>query len=131
MKYLLKRNNSIITGMVAFAAAIFLFVLNPIEAHAQIQTQGTVVADSAVVRKDPSANSNVIASVMKGDKVTINNEETDSNGVIWYKVFVDSETMGYVRGDLIQKDGASAPITNTPSSNTDTISSTVILSDKL
>ncbi len=123
MKYLMKIRNQMFTGMIVFAAAMFMFVTNPLEAYAYIQTQGTVVSESAVVRKDPSSNSNVIASLMSGDSVTINNEETDSNGVVWYKVFVNADTLGYVRGDLIKKSGASAPITNTPSTSNENNSS--------
>lgn len=104
------RNSRIVTGMILFFMAIVLFIGNPMEANAYIQTSGTVVSESAIIRKSADGESKAIASIVKGDKVTINNEEKDANGVVWYKVFVDAHTLGYVRGDLIQKKGSSGPI---------------------
>ena len=133
MRYLWKAKHHMMTGLLVFAAALFLFVANTMEVKAYIQTQGTVIADSAVIRKEANAKSNQIASIMKGDKVTINNEETDADGVVWYKVFVDANTLGYVRGDLIQKEGSSgtssaatntSTTSNTTTSNTDTTTTT-------
>ena len=133
MRYLWKTKHHVMNGLLVFAAAMFLFVANSMEVNAYIQTQGTVIADSAVIRKEANAKSNQIASIMKGDKVTINNEETDADGVVWYKVFVDANTLGYVRGDLIQKEGSSGTSTtttntsttsNTTTSNTDTTTTT-------
>ena len=112
MSYLWKKRNGMAKSLLAFAALMTFFLLNPLTARAYIQTQGTVVSDSAVIRQEANTNSNVIASIMKGDTVTINNEETDSSGAVWYKVFVDANTLGYVRGDLIQKSGDSAPVSN-------------------
>ncbi len=124
MRYLGKAKNHVMTGFLVLAAALFLFAVNPLEVNAYIQTQGTVVSDSAVIRKEANANSNVIASIMKGDKVTINNEETDADGVVWYKVFVDANTLGYVRGDLIQKEGSSGTTTTTTNTSTNTSTNT-------
>ena len=124
MNYLRKRGRSICRNVLLLAVVLFVFVGNPLKARAYIQTQGTVISDSAVIRKTPDTTSNAIASVVKGDKVTINNEEKDANGVIWYKVFVDANTLGYVRGDLIQKDGTTGTAQNTSAdtnaSNTNT-----------
>lgn len=127
MNYLRKRGRSIYRNLLLLAVVLFVFAGNPLKAKAYIQTQGTVVSDSAVIRKTPDTNSNAIASVVKGDKVTINNEEKDTNGVVWYKVFVDANTLGYVRGDLIQKEGSagtaqntSDTTANTTTNNTDT-----------
>ena len=94
MRYLGRMKNHVITGVFIFVAALFMFVANVMEVQAYIQTEGTVVSDSAVIRKEPNANSNAIASIMKGDKVTINNEEADSNGVIWQigrELYVDRD----------------------------------------
>ena len=124
MRYLSKMRNHVTTGLFVFAAAFVMFLASAMEVQAYIQTEGTVVSDSAVIRKEPSTTSPAVASIVKGDKVTINNEESDSNGVIWYKVFVDANTLGYVRGDLIQKAGDSAPITITTTTTTDNSSTT-------
>lgn len=125
MNYLRKKGSSIMTGFLCCMTALAMFCCQGMEAQAYIQTQGTVIADSAKIRKEPSGDSSVIASILKGDSVTINNEETDSAGVIWYKVFVDSETLGYVRSDLIQKSGSSettaAGAGNTGSDNSENL----------
>lgn len=129
MKHLWEKRNGMAKGFLALAAFLAVVFWNPLTVRAYIQTQGTVVSDSAVIRQTADANSNVIASIVKGDTVTINNEETDSSGNVWYKIFVDANTLGYVRGDLIQKSGDSAPVSNpVTTATTTTVTNTETLS---
>ena len=39
--------------------------------------------------------------------MTINNEVTDAAGSVWYEIQVDANTIGYVRSDLVEKEGGS------------------------
>lgn len=70
-------------------------------------TTGTVAAPSVNVRKSADTNSEVIGSTSQGKTVTITSEVTDASGTLWYEVYVDANTKGYVRADLVNKDGGS------------------------
>lgn len=73
------------------------------------ETPGTVSAASANIRQSADAGSTVIGSVEQGDTVSITNEVADSSGTVWYEVFVDSNTKGYIRSDLVSKSDGSGP----------------------
>ena len=66
---------------------------------------GKVAVESAKVRKEASTASEVVGSAAKDATITILEEVTDSAGTAWYKVKVDGDTTGYVRADLVNKDG--------------------------
>lgn len=68
---------------------------------------GTVTVESARIRKSADADSEVVASVARGKKVTIKDEVQDAAGTFWYQVYVDADNLGYVRADLIEKEGGS------------------------
>lgn len=68
---------------------------------------GTVTVESARIRKSADADSEVVASVSRGKKVTIKDEVQDAAGTLWYQVYVDADNLGYVRADLIEKEGGS------------------------
>lgn len=124
MRYIGRNKTRLVWRLLLLTAVMAVCLGRPVTVRAYIQTQGTVVADSAVIRKEANANSNAIASILKGDTVTINNEETGADGAVWYKVFVDANTLGYVRGDLIQKEGSSGTVTIAPVTPSDTPSET-------
>lgn len=60
-----------------------------------------VNASSAMIRKDADKNSDVVASVLKGDSLEIISSKKASDGQTWYKVYVDGEKTGYIRSDLV------------------------------
>ena len=64
---------------------------------------GTVKADSANIRAKADTNSEVVGSAAHGMKVSIKNEVQDSSGTLWYEVYVDANTTGYIRSDLVDK----------------------------
>lgn len=64
---------------------------------------GTVTAGSANIRAESNTSSNVVASVVNGDKLEIIGEVTGADGKVWYNVIVDADTTGFIRSDLIQK----------------------------
>jgi uncharacterized protein YgiM (DUF1202 family) len=92
-------------------------------------TEGNVTADSAYLRSEASSGSKALGSVVKGDKLDVISKETDSAGNTWYKVYVDANTTGYIRSDLVSVSGdvatsqSSGTSTNT-NTNTDTNTST-------
>lgn len=78
------------------------------------QSQGRVTATSARIRKEPSGSSEVVGSALQGKVITINNQVQGSDGYIWYQTFVDSETLGYIRSDLVEIIDGTTPATVTP-----------------
>lgn len=109
------------SGICTFAFACMLaFSVN---AHAE--GTATVSVQSANIRSSASSSSSVVAGVLKNDKLDIISSETDGSGYTWYKVYVDANTTGYIRADLVTAEGApsaSAP-QETPSENTTTSTS--------
>lgn len=106
MKKLWRNSNSkAVRGIVVAACAVFFFMTQKSVCFAE--TTGTVTADTARVRQETSMNSTVVGSTAKGATVTITNEVTDSSGTVWYEVIVDANTKGYIRSDLVDKDGSS------------------------
>ncbi|MCH5259819.1 MAG: SH3 domain-containing protein [Lachnospiraceae bacterium] len=66
---------------------------------------GTVKADSANIREKADTNSDVIGSASGGTTVSIKDEVQDSSGTLWYQVYVNANTTGYIRADLVDKTG--------------------------
>lgn len=113
-------------GIGAFAvvlAAIFYMLMllghSTLQVHAE--TSAKVTASSANIRKEADASSQIIASVLKDDMISIRAKTTGSDGKVWYQVFVDSETLGFIRADLVQ---ASGEVTETVEAGSSTTPST-------
>lgn len=62
---------------------------------------GTVTAPSVNIREKADVNSEVIGSSSQGKKITIKDQMKDSSGTAWYRVYVDGDTLGYIRADLV------------------------------
>lgn len=109
-------------GLLRMATAAFMmtvFLANGTLSFAD--STGTVTESSVKIRKEASTSSDVIGSSTQGKTVTIKDEVTDASGTLWYQVYVDGNTLGYVRADLIKKEGGE---TNTASQTTETDSNT-------
>jgi len=76
------------------------------------QGQGKVVVRSANIRESADAGSAVVGSATQGATVTINGQATDASGTVWYQVFVDANTLGYIRSDLVEVSNGN--VTDTP-----------------
>ena len=68
---------------------------------------GKVKVGSAIIRQSADKNSEPVATSSQGTVLTINNEVTDAAGNVWYEIQVDANTIGYVRSDLVEKEGGS------------------------
>lgn len=90
---------------VAVLSAAVLSLCCPLTGLAD--SAGTVTVESAKIRKDTDTSSDVVGSIARGARVSIKEEVKDASGTLWYQVYVDANTMGYVRADLIQKEGGS------------------------
>lgn len=102
--------------------ALFLGCFS-IVSHAE--SQGTVTANSANIRREPNSSSEVIGSTQKDKSISIRSQTTGSDGAVWYQVFVDANTLGYIRSDLVSiTDGTTPPTEAYTASGTDTNTST-------
>lgn len=70
--------------------------------------KGTVKVESAKIRENADASSNQLGSVAKGGTVDIIGETTGADGQKWYQVYVDANTKGYIRADLVSVSGSSS-----------------------
>lgn len=113
-------NSKWIKSVLITACAVFFFLGQKNICFAE--TTGKVTVESAKVRQEANVTSEVIGSSAKGATVTITNEVTDSSGTVWYEVYVDANTKGYIRSDLISKDGSSESSTSGTTQTADTSS---------
>ncbi|MBD5506336.1 MAG: SH3 domain-containing protein [Lachnospiraceae bacterium] len=93
----------ILRGMVAATGIIFVLWCYPLISLAD--STGTVKVDSAKIRENADATSEVVGSASRGAKVSIREEAQDASGNLWYQVVVDANKTGYIRADLIDKEG--------------------------
>lgn len=93
---------------IAALMALLLCMVMSIGMICLADEQGTVSVKSARIRASADPNSEQLGSVAQGKTVDIIGKTTGTDGQVWYQVYVDSNTKGYIRGNLIKlKDGAS------------------------
>lgn len=85
-----------------FGTAAILAWCNPMVSLAE--ATGTVLPNSVNIRKRPDQESEVIGSSTVGKEISIRGK-VDASGITWYQVYVDGNTLGYVRADMIEKKG--------------------------
>lgn len=78
---------------------------------------GTVKPSSVNIRKEPSQDSEVIGSTTGGKEISIRGK-VDVSGVTWYQVYVQGDTLGYVRADMVEQKGdEDIPTVSAPSAD--------------
>lgn len=97
--------SSVMKGVLITACAV-LFFMNG-QFMSQAAGTGKIKVGSAIIRQSADTNSEPVATSSQGTVVTINNEVTDSAGNVWYEIQVDANKIGYVRSDLVEKEGGS------------------------
>ena len=105
------------TAMAFAFAVVIMAMTSALEASAA--GTGKVTASAAKVRSAASTSSEAIASVTKGDTISIVGEVTGDDGKIWYEIHVNADTKGYVRSDLVQVDGNVSGSSSSSSSSAD------------
>ncbi len=110
------------------AALVFCLTLGMgILCHAE--EKGTVTVPSAKIRASADTASEQLGSVELGGTVDIISETVGSDGNVWYQVYVDANTKGYIRGDLVQKGSGTdsgASTTTTSTTTTQDLPETVV-----
>lgn len=104
-------------AMAVLAAAVFLVWCNPIVSRAE--AAGKVLPKTLNIRKQPDQGSEVIGSTSVGKEISIRGKVEDS-GVIWYQVYVDANTLGYVRADMIEAGEGDIPTVSATADTSDT-----------
>lgn len=126
----MRKTKEVRMGWLAVMAAVTIFLvmmmgllMDRFSIVSRADGKGTVTASAATIRKETDVNSAALGSIPKGKVIDIKSEVKDASGTVWYEVYVDSKTTGYIRGDLIQLSGSvpsgEAPST-TPAAPTDT-----------
>ena len=93
-----------------------------IVSHAE--SAAKVTASSAKIRKSADSSSEVIGSASKDKTISIKSQTKGADGYTWYEVYVDANTLGYIRSDLVSITDGSTPSsssgTTTPTTTTTT-----------
>lgn len=115
--------------LTVLATAVILVWCDPIVSRAAVT--GTVLPKSVNIRKQPEQGSEQISSSSAGKEITILGK-VEASGTTWYQVYVDANTVGYVRADMVEvgegdiptvSAEVSAPDTSTSDTGTDADSS--------
>ena len=65
------------------------------------ESAAKVTASSAKSRKSADSSSEVIGSAAKDKTISIKSQTKGADGYTWYEVYVDANTLGYIRSDLV------------------------------
>ena len=61
------------------------------------ESAAKVTASSAKIRKSADSSSEVIGSAAKDKTISIKSQTKGADGYTWYEVYVDANTLGYIR----------------------------------
>lgn len=110
----------LLAGVVTIGMILFLALFTDrfsIISHAE--SAAKVTANTANIRQEPSASSATIGSTEKDKVISIKSQVTGADGYTWYEVYVDADTLGYIRSDLVQiTDGTTPPTGTAPAAST-------------
>ena len=94
-----------------------------IVSHAE--SAAKVTASSAKIRKSADSSSEVIGSAAKDKTISIKSQTKGADGYTWYEVYVDANTLGYIRSDLVSiTDGSTPSSSGTTTTTTTTTTAT-------
>ena len=93
-----------------------------IVSHAE--SAAKVTASSAKIRKTADSSSEVIGSAAKDKTISIKSQTKGADGYTWYEVYVDANTLGYIRSDLVSITDGSTPSSSSGTTTTTTTTTT-------
>ena len=94
-----------------------------IVSHAE--SAAKVTASSAKIRKTADSSSEVIGSAAKDKAISIKSQTKGADGYTWYEVYVDANTLGYIRSDLVSITDGSTPPSSSGTTTTTTTTTTM------
>ncbi len=95
--------------MTAFTAIIMGVALNITTIISNAESAGKITATTCNVRADASTTSASIGSKSKDETIKILGQKTGADGYVWYQIYVNATTVGYVRSDLAVITDGSTP----------------------
>ncbi len=96
-------------SLFALAFALWLFA-EGFANVSQAASAAKVTARAANIRAEASASSTAVGSVKLDDEIEILGQTVGGDGKVWYQVYVNSTSTGYIRSDLVQiTDGSTPP----------------------
>lgn len=100
----MKKNEKrgILNGIRHILAAVLFCMIMSVGIVSLADEQGTVTVASAKIRASADASSEQLGSVEQGKTVDIIGKTTGTDGKVWYQVYVNANTKGYIRGDLVR-----------------------------
>lgn len=87
------------------AAMMFCLVLSIGTVCYADEVSATVTVASAKIRASADPSSQQLGSAKQGGTVSIIGQTTGTDGKTWYQVFVDANTKGFIRADLVNVTG--------------------------
>lgn len=87
------------------AAMMFCLVLSIGTVCYADEVAATVTVASAKIRASADPGSQQLGSAKQGGTVSIIGQTTGTDGKTWYQVFVDANTKGFIRADLVNVTG--------------------------
>lgn len=102
--------------LTVLAAAVILVWCDPIVSRAE--APGTVLPKTVNIRKQPDQGSDPIGSSSAGKEISIRGK-VEVSGVTWYQVYVDANTLGYVRADMIEAGEGDIPTVSVEADTSD------------
>lgn len=87
------------------AAMVFCLVLSIATVCYADEVSATVTVASAKIRASADPSSQQLGSAKQGGTVSIIGQTTGTDGKTWYQVFVDANTKGFIRADLVNVTG--------------------------
>ena len=88
------------------------------------ESAAKVTASSAKIRKSADSSSEVIGSAAKDKTISIKSQTKGVDGYTWYEVYVDANTLGYIRSDLVSITDGSTPSSSSNTTTTNTTTNT-------
>lgn len=102
------------TWIHALAVMLFCMILSIGTVVFADEVPATVIVAGAKIRATADTSSEALAGVKSGDTLSICGQTTGADGNIWYQVYVNADTKGFIRSDLVKKntDGSIATVAN-------------------
>lgn len=96
-------------SLFALAFALWLFA-EGFASVSQAASAAKVTARAANIRAEASASSTAVGSVKLDDDIEILGQTVGGDGKVWYQIYVNSTSTGYIRSDLVKiTDGSTPP----------------------
>lgn len=107
---------TLLTGVVMMGMVLLLVLFaDRFSMISHAESAAKVTATTAYIRTEPSSSSATIGSTEKDKVISIKSQVTGADGYTWYEVYVNADTLGYIRSDLVQITDGTTPPTGTAS----------------